>query len=246
MDTFKDVLKALLRRYGFEFRRYNVQTSSDAQLVRALCYLGIDLIMDVGANTGQYGSALRAHGYGGRIVSFEPSSEAYRELIRRASKDRKWTVAPRTALGASSETLQLNLSANSVSNSIRGMLPAHAEAAPESVYVGSEEVPVRTLDAIGPDYMESTNRTLLKIDTQGFEDAVLDGAATVLQKVTALQIELSLIPLYEKQTLLDEMCARVASSGFSLYAVFPVYADEKTGRTLQLDGLFVRDSATGL
>ena len=240
MRSLKDSIKAVLRAAGFEFRRYNVHTSADAQLIRALSHLEIDLVLDIGANSGQYGFALREHGYRGRIVSFEPSSAAYVELVHRASGDRNWTVAPRTALGASAGRAVLNIAGNSVSNSIRGMLPSHRAAAPDSAYVGTEEVPLQTLDALAPQYLVGAYRVLLKIDTQGFEDAVLAGAEKSLGKVAAVQVELSLIPLYEEQLLFDQMRERLKDLGFNLHALFAVYSDERTGQTLQLDGLFVR------
>lgn len=240
MRSLKDSVKAVLRAVGFELRRYNVQTSTDAQLVRALSHLEIDLILDVGANSGRYGSALREHGYRGRIVSFEPSSAAYAALVRRASGDRNWTVAPRTALGASAGLAALNIAGNSVSNSIRGMLPSHRAAAPDSAYVGTEEVPLQALDALALQYLAGAYRVLLKIDTQGFEDAVRAGAEVSLGKVAAVQVELSLIPLYEEQLLFDQMRERLKDLGFNLHALFAVYSDERTAQTLQLDGLFVR------
>ncbi len=243
MKSFNETVKAIFRGLGFEIRRYNAQTSADAQFDRALSYLKIDLILDVGANTGYYGVALRQHGYRGRIVSFEPSSAAYQELTHRASGDRNWTVAPRIALGSHAGTAVLNLAGNSVSSSIRDMLPAHRTAAPDSVYVGKEEVPVQTLDALASQYLDGARSVLLKIDTQGFEDAVLDGAEESLERIVAIQIELTLIPLYEDQLLFDQLRARLESRGFALYALFPVYANETTGQTLQLDGLFVRKEA---
>lgn len=240
MRDFKLFVKAALRKTGFELRRYTIQTSADAQLMRTLSHFDVDLVLDIGANAGQYGSALREHGYRNRIVSFEPSSTAHAELVRHASGDPNWTVAPRMALGASSGTAVLNLAGNSVSNSLRGMLPSHEAAAPDSAYFGTEEVAIQTLDSLVPEYLKGARRILLKIDTQGFEDAVLAGAEACLHLTLAVQIELSMIPLYKDQMLFDETRARLDALGFELYALYPVYSDERTGRTLQMDGLFVR------
>lgn len=62
-------------------------------------HLGIDLVLDVGANTGQYASSLRKAGYRAQIVSFEPLHRAYSRLARSAECDRRWR-AVRLALGA--------------------------------------------------------------------------------------------------------------------------------------------------
>ena len=245
MKDLKVLVKAGLRKTGFELRRYTIQTSADAQLIRTLTHFDVDLVLDVGVNVGQYGSALREHGYRRRIVSFEPSSTAHAELLRCASGDPDWTIAPRMALGASPGVAILNLAGNSVSNSIRSMLPSHEQAAPDSVFFGTEQVPVQTLDSLAPEYLLGTRCVLLKIDTQGFEDAVLAGAGTCLDRVTAVQIELSLISLYKDQMLFDETRDRLNVLGFDLYSLYPVYSDERTGRTLQVDGLFVRRDLAG-
>ena len=93
--------------------------------------------------------------------------------------------------------------------------------------------------------MTGAKSVLLKIDTQGYEDRVLIGAAGVLDKLTALQVELSLVPLYAGQPLFDEMRKKIEMMGFVLFAIFPGYVHERTGQTLQIDGFFVRrDMAT--
>ena len=51
---------------------------------------GITVVLDVGANEGQYGVQLRRSGYGGRIVSFEPGSEAHASVTACAAADEKW------------------------------------------------------------------------------------------------------------------------------------------------------------
>src|SRR4030067_262167 len=93
------IIKQVLRRAGIEARRYGVQTSPDAQLGRILEYLGIDLVFDIGAHEGQYAKGLRALGYHGRIVSFEPQETVYKRLIETSRGDPSWEVAPRAAVG---------------------------------------------------------------------------------------------------------------------------------------------------
>ena len=232
-------LRDLLRRAGIEVHRRTIHNSTEVQLARLLRETGIDLVLDVGANAGQYAAGLRILGYAGRIVSFEPLSTAHAQLGRAALRG-GWEVAPRMAIGEADGDITINLAGNSVSSSILDMLPTHANAAPGSAYVSSETVPLRRLDGVAGEYMAGARRILLKIDTQGYEDRVLAGAAGVLDRFAAIQTELSLVPLYEGQTLFDEMRRRIEAAGFELYAVFPGYVDERTGQTLQLDGFFRR------
>jgi FkbM family methyltransferase len=239
------VLKALVRngalRLGFEVQRFVPASSHAAQLKAILSWHRINLILDVGANVGQFGRELRAHvGYRGRIVSFEPMKVAHEALIRAAAGDRAWEIAPRTAVGAKQDTVTINIAGNSASSSVLQMLESHTGAAPESRFVGSEVVPIDTLDSLATGCFTTDSCGFLKIDTQGYESEVLDGAPRTLARVAGVQLELSVIPLYAGQKLLPEMLARMRGLGFELWALSPAFIDPRSGRTLQVDATFFR------
>ena len=86
--------------------------------------------LDVGANTGQFAQDLRASGYRGHIVSFEPLSDAHAALLVTASWDPLWDVADRCAVGAGDRWAEINIAGNSYSSSLLPMLDLHREAAP--------------------------------------------------------------------------------------------------------------------
>jgi len=238
-------LRDILRKAGLEVNPRTIHYSQGVQLIRLLQHVGIDLVLDVGANAGLYGSELRLYGYRGRIVSFEPLATAHAALERTARRSRDWTAAPRMAIGDVDGEIEIQIAGNSVSSSILDMLPAHEKAAPGSAYVGREKVALRRLDGVAGPYLADARRVLLKIDTQGYEHHVLAGAAGMLGRITAIQTELTLVPLYAGQRLFDEMRAWIEGMGFELYALFPGYVDEHTGQTLQLDGFFVRRGSAG-
>jgi FkbM family methyltransferase len=239
----KSALKSAALRLGYDVQRYEPATSRAAQLRAILATRRINLIFDVGANIGQFGRELRDHvGYDGRIVSFEPMRAAHEALTHAATGDPLWEVAPRTALGAHSGSVTLNIAGNSASSSVLAMLPAHADAAPESRYVDSEVVPLETLDDLASGYFRDDSRGLLKIDTQGYESEVLRGAAETLGRVEAVQLELSLVRLYEGQRLMPELLEHLGGLGFELWAVAPAFVDPRTGRMLQIDATLVRRS----
>ncbi len=77
------------------------------------------------------------------------------------------------------------------------MLESHAAAAVDSVYLAKEKVPIYRLDSIASNYLTGKENLLIKIDTQGFEWQVLDGAKETLQFARGVLCELSLVPLYE-------------------------------------------------
>jgi FkbM family methyltransferase len=204
---------------------------------------GVNLVLDVGANTGQFGKLLRVAGYAGRIVSFEPLSTARKQLAAAVRNDRLWEVAEQMAIGDEETEIELHIAGNSVSSSLLSMLPAHADAAPASVYVGSETVRVRKLDGAAASYLSADAVVFLKIDTQGYEDRVLRGARAVLERATGLQMELSLVPLYEGQRSSEDLLVEMRATGFELWAMSPAFIDPRTGRMLQVDATFFRSTS---
>lgn len=241
MNSLKQTIKHTLRILGLELHRFSPASSKSARLMACLDHCGINMVLDIGANEGQFGEELRAGGYKGGMVSFEPMADAYNKLLLRSQSDTQWQVAARSAIGADHGTIELNVSANSVSSSVLPMLAAHMNAAPESAYSARETVPLLALDEAAAPYVKATDDILLKIDTQGYEWQVLDGAPKLIARARAVLIELSLVQLYEGQQLWLECVARLESAGFTLWALEPVFVDLKNGRTLQMDGFFVRN-----
>ena len=236
----KNFVKRLAHYSGFDVRRYHPSTSETAQFMAMLSAHGINLIFDVGANTGQFGTSLRDAGYRGRIVSFEPLAAAREQLLWVSRNDALWDIASRAAIGSEDGEIEIHVAGNSQSSSVLGMLEAHASAAPESAYVGSEKVPLRRLDTLASGYFRPDSVSFLKIDTQGYEDRVLQGATGLLDRFVGLQLELSLVPLYEGQRLSDDLTAQVQASGFELWAMSQVFSDPRSGRLLQIDATFFR------
>jgi FkbM family methyltransferase len=240
---FSYATKRLARAAGLEVRRFRPASSPAAQLRAMLSAHKINLIFDVGANAGQFGKELRWHvGYNGRIVSFEAMHSPYVELSLAAASDKLWEVAPRAAVGADSGTVIMNVARNSVSSSVLPMLSAHAGAAPDSCYSGTESVRLETLDVLAVDYIREDSVVFLKIDTQGYESEVLRGAPKTLARVVGVQLELSLIPLYAGQKLMPDLIEDMREMGFDLWGIVPTFADPVTGRTLQVDAAFFRQA----
>ena len=119
------------------------------------------------------------------------------------------------------------------------MAETHEKEAPGSAYSGNETVEVLPLDEALHPHCEAEERIFLKIDTQGYEKSVLQGANQVLDRCAAVQMELSLTRLYEGGFLFAEGVQWMESRGFELYAIFPGFCDRKTGQTFQADGVFV-------
>lgn len=235
----KAAVRRLIRKFGLDLHRYNPEADPVLRRQRLLAHCGIDLVLDVGANAGQFGVELRRGGYRGRIVSFEPLSSAFRQLAARAEHDAAWSTM-NTALSDADGTATINVSGNSVSSSLLAMLPTHGESAPESGYVGKETIGIRRLDGLFAGLAGPAARVYLKIDTQGSELRVLQGAGATLEDIDLLELELSLVPLYEGGPLLPEMLAWLAQRDYILVGLEPGFSDPRSGRLLQVDGIFAR------
>ncbi len=240
IDQTKGFVRKLANQLGIEITRFNSKGSDRARLSRFLLSRQVNLVFDVGANVGQYGKELRALGYGGRIVSFEPVESAHLRLKKVAARDANWVVAPRTAIGSEEGVICINVCANSVFSSVfrgthlLGRMDANAQVAHE------EQVPLVTLNSMAPQYIERDDVAFLKIDVQGFEYEVLHGADKILSSLCGVQLELSLLPLYQGEKPFRFMLDFMESKRFELHSLASVFADETTGREIQLDAIFVR------
>ncbi len=235
-----NLVRKVLRRLGKDLTPYPPPSAATRNVVAVLDGLGVDLLFDAGANVGQYASDIRRHGYRGGIVSFEPVAAAHRELERAAAADPDWTVAPRTALGAEIKTVTINVSNRSDMSSLLPIREETLAALPKSHNVAREEVPLTRLDAVFADHAGDGDKCFLKIDTQGYERQVLDGAEGVLDRLSGMQLELSLRPLYDGEATYLELIAYLAERGFEPVLVLPGYFSKNLARQLQIDVIFAR------
>lgn len=228
----KTRVRGFLHQFGVDVVPYDGRYFVDRKRIEIVDRLGVDLVLDVGANTGQYALGLRREGYDGHIVSFEPLYDAYASLCSHA--DRNWNCH-RVALGASEGRQVLHRARNSWSSSLRAITRAHVDAAPDAAFVSEEQVAVRTLDSFG-----YSGRIYLKIDAQGFEREVLQSAAETLTSVVGIELELSIVQLYEGQALFGELLDWTYDHRFCPVSLTREFADPRTGEILQLNGIFAR------
>jgi FkbM family methyltransferase len=229
-------IQRVMRSAGYEIRRFTLDDMNRLKLHLELHE--VDTVLDVGANIGQFASTLRATGYSGTIISFEPQSQAHGHLEKLAESDPQWIVAPRAAVGAEAGEIVMNLSANSVSSSALPILDTHTESAKGSSYVGQEVAPVIRLDDC--DLVPAEARLFIKIDTQGFESEVIKGAPNMIARALGIQTELSLAKLYEGQADYLELLGLFTKLGFEPWSIEPGFEDQRTRRLLQMDATFFR------
>ena len=209
-------------------------------LVTILRHFGVTVVLDVGAHKGEYGGYLRRAGWTGRIVSFEPQSAVRPALEDRAAADGNWQVAPAMALGRDDGEIALNISAETDMSSALPLAGSAMRFTPSSAMVGRETVPLRRLASVFDTYVRDGDTVFVKADTQGYESAVLDGAAPVMARIAGWQLELSIEPIYDGETDWRAMLDRMEALGYAAHLFIPGYFSRHIARQLQIDGVFMR------
>lgn len=234
----KGLIKRIAQKFGYDILHMPIDPVVRQQ-IDLLRSNRINLIFDVGANEGQYGNRLRTMGYRGRIVSFEPLPNAFSRLKEKVAQDGAWTAVP-TSIGDFVGEVPINVSRNSYSSSLLQILPIHVESAPESIYIEKIDVPIQTIDSLIDHYYTDDCRLYIKIDTQGYEKQVFEGCRQSLDKISGFQMELSLIPLYEGDTLMQDMIEILRAEGFKLMLIEAGHQHYETGEMMQVEGYFYR------
>jgi len=233
-------IRQALWKVGYDIAEFTPISHPLARRRRIFEFHDIDTVLDVGANAGQFARELRDDiGFARRILSFEPLSAAFRLLRENAKNDPAWELY-NFAIGDANEKREINISGNSYSSSLLDMLPAHLESAPESRYVGKEIIDMKTIDSLFEGLCNSAGNIYLKIDAQGYESKVLKGAENSLAHIDTIQLEMSLVPLYDGEVLFNEMCGMMDRKGYALIALDNGFSDRGSGQLLQVDGIFHR------
>jgi FkbM family methyltransferase len=231
--ALRDVIKELGRRSGLEISHYRPLGRRRA---RQLDLQRIATVLDVGANVGKYARELRAFGYEGAILSFEPIANVFSQLERAASADPNWRCL-NIAIGDTDGEATINIASNFASSSLLPMLDGHTAGAPDVYYQATEIVAVSRLDSLALDVRYPA---WLKLDIQGYEDRALAGAEQTLKGVAVVEAELSPASLYGGQATFHDVMTQLHSSGFGLIDLEPSFRDSVDGRVLSVDAVFAR------
>ena len=201
-----------------------------------------DIILDVGANDGGFARDMFEASFHGTILSVEPMEEPWKAIISDSQFNDRWKIADRMCLGAEDGYVTFNVSANSTSSSILDVLPKSVEAHSGTRYIDRIKVPVRRLDTLVATNVDLADqeRFALKLDVQGYESAVLDGAGKCISDIPVVMAEMSLSPLYAGAPSFEELFSRLTRLGYACAGIFQGFTNTSSMRTLQVDGIFER------
>lgn len=216
-------------------------------LRRFLSAFEVDCLFDVGANRGQYATMLRRDcGYRGLILSFEPNPDVFAQLSRHAARDPRWQVF-NMALSDFDGPASFNIMAADQFSSLKA--PSDGQDAiftDRNRIVKSVDMECRRLDTMLPGLIAEHRfcKPFLKMDTQGHDLAVCEGAGAALSSMAGVQTELAIRPIYQSGTGYRAMIDWLEQAGFAPSAFF---ANNKGHfpRLVEMDGLFANRTLVG-
>ncbi|MBD2176627.1 FkbM family methyltransferase [Pseudanabaena sp. FACHB-1998] len=270
----KQLLRSLIHRLGFEplhysndgllqslLKTYNelrlsagkkqhyslslLRIASLYHLKQSLQLNKIDLLIDVGANLGQFALDARRTGYTGEIISFEPiaANQEYLNNLALADKDNNWKIIP-YALGSETSELQLNVYKDDSFSSLHSVNFLAQSSFGKMVELDHvETVKIHTIDEVAESLgINPSRRIFLKTDTQGHDAEVIKGGQQTLNYVLGILTEATVKPLYDECVTLEDLSKLLASMGFVYGGMFPISYIPGTLELIELDCYFTRKS----
>jgi FkbM family methyltransferase len=248
LDSMKQMVRRLARSGGLYVSRYPPPETLAFHLKQLTRRLEINCVLDVGAHRGGYARLLRGEaGFGGEIVSFEPAAASFAALRAALAGDRRWR-GHGYALGRSAGTATLRLFAESELNTLLAPSRYGVERFPTMASpLPAQTVEVRRLADVFDEVTAHVPdpRVLLKVDTQGYDLEVIEGAAEVLCRVAALQLELPVKHVYDGVPGLAVTLGRLDELGFEVTGMFPVTRDRDLLRVIEFDCVLRREVKGG-
>jgi FkbM family methyltransferase len=240
-ELLKKIFFKSTRLLGLDVKRYNLHNSEKALISHIINKHNIEVVLDVGANKGDYTEDLYSEGYAGKAYSFEPIKEIFDGLAKRASKRIGWQCI-NAGVGSSVGTSVINVSENFASSSLLNVEPASLQAEAKTKFVRTENISITTLDQfLSEEKLDlKTKRTFLKIDVQGYEAEVLKGAENSLELFQFVQMELSFVSLYKGSPDYKDLISFMEKRGFKVFTIIPGFRSPHTGQMLQADAIFSR------
>jgi FkbM family methyltransferase len=189
-----------------------------------------DLVLDIGANEGQFGRELRKSGYTKRIISIEPVEQPYNLLKNAIDGDKLWECY-NFALGNENGTARLNIHEDT---RLSSFLEHHELPSRQT------QVQLKKLSSFLEENGCNAKKIFIKIDTQGYEMPILEGVGEFWHRIHGALVELSIAPLYKEQIPLEEMITYLKKHGLLLWRLRRGCYDREIMRDLEVDGLFLK------
>ncbi len=240
--VIKNIIKILLRKKGLIVLPVDVYHEQLSPIkYNWLKAMNFSSIIDVGASDGGFARKARAMFSETPIFSFEPIKESYDRLNECFKNDKKF-ASYNIACSNQKGQAEFYISSNTGSSSLLEMSSLHKEAYPDSSKLIKTTVLTEKIDNILCE-KETGNNVYLKMDVQGSEMYVLEGASVLLNSVSLILSEVSFVTLYDGQHLVNELISYLKERGFIIAGVENVSQNLIDGTFLQADMYFIRETA---
>lgn len=198
--------------------------------------LSPELVIDIGANLGQFTLLAMIDWKPREILAFEPLSSAGKKF-RKAFGRSPNIVFYQTAIGSEQSEQVMHISRKSDCSSLYPVGALQSDGFPGSDEVGTESVGVAPLELFVSQADLEQRNVLVKIDVQGYELKVLSGLEPILGGLDLILVELSFERLYEGQPLAYDVIGWMTDHGWSIKRVGTASVNSE-GRAVQSDFLF--------
>jgi FkbM family methyltransferase len=239
----KEFLKKLINLAGYDI--YNIHKTylpnDDAYLVkkRLLKNIPRPVIFDVGAFDGSVSVKYSNIVENSRIYAFEPSKSSY-DMLLQAIKGKENIYPYNLGLGNSNRKSTFHLNNFAPTSSLLPSIYQDTSQNSGNAYttIKTVEIDIVTID----DFCTKNNISridLLKIDTQGTEYQVIEGAKNMINegRIGMIYTEIITIPTYTGQVMLHEFLKLIHDFGFNLFNFYNYEFHE--GQLGQMDAIFV-------
>lgn len=235
----KAFIKKYLRRKGYNIVPYD-EYFEKIKMVNYnwLKSIGIDTIIDVGASNGGFVKKIRAIFPETQIFSFEPIKDSYDKLVEKNVLDKNFT-AFNCVLSNKEDIVDFYISSRSGCSSLLEMSEIHKNAYPDTAELKKTTLESKTLDECLKNQILKS--ALLKIDVQGAEKLVLEGAIKTLENVQVVFMEINFVETYKDCILVNEAINLLKKYGFVFYGIENVSQSTIDGSFLQADAFFIKN-----
>ena len=233
-------MKKLLRKFISKFSKYSHIYENAFDLVKTINLHEINLVIDIGASTGEYAKMLRRFGYDKYIFSIEPVSKSFKILNKNCSSDKKWSSKQYIISKQNKNKIKINVSKDFDNSSILNSTELHLKNHKGAEFFYTEEIDSKSLDQLLNEDIDIQKNMMLKIDTQGTESDILESGDASLDKFKLIQVELSIQKLYSNQKLWTEVVQFMKEKGFDVWNIIPGYKQKDKGQLYQFDAIFYK------
>jgi len=228
--------RAFGRKVGWQLKKY-VPDLHEAR-AKLIEDLAPQLVVDGGANRGQWAKEFRSFNRDIPIISIEPISENFRHLRQLGLPNHR---CDQVALSSYIGEVTMQVASNiGMSSSIGIPLEHFSTLYPDISFNGTEKVKTVTLDSIG---LLRNQRVYLKLDLEGHEWEALQGASQILgetKEVVALELETNIRPSRTGERGHYELVPFLMDFGFRVHHLFTPGVT-RSGEMNLIDCILVRN-----